>query len=78
MSTRDVVLVGAVLVVGYLLVGYLNKSKNNSQLSSNVDLDSNNEINIDCEAKWQEKAKTIKGTPEFLLKEKNDFLSTCK
>jgi hypothetical protein len=31
MNTRDVVLVGAGVVVGYLLVGYLNKSKNNAQ-----------------------------------------------
>jgi hypothetical protein len=31
MNTRDIVLVGAGVVVGYLLVGYLNKSKNNAQ-----------------------------------------------
>ena len=31
MNTRDVILVGAGVVVGYLLVGYLNKSKDNAQ-----------------------------------------------
>jgi hypothetical protein len=31
MNTRDIVLVGAGVVVGYLLVGYLNKSKDNAQ-----------------------------------------------
>lgn len=31
MKTRDLVLVGAGLLVGYLLVGYLNKSKDNAQ-----------------------------------------------
>ena len=31
MNTRDIVLVGAGVVVGYLLVGYLNKSKENAQ-----------------------------------------------
>jgi hypothetical protein len=31
MNTRDVILVGAGIAVGYLLVGYLNKSKDNAQ-----------------------------------------------
>jgi uncharacterized membrane-anchored protein YhcB (DUF1043 family) len=31
MNTRDIVLVGAGVVVGYLLVGFLNKSKDNAQ-----------------------------------------------
>lgn len=31
MNTRDVLLVGVGVVAGYLLVGYLNKSKNNTQ-----------------------------------------------
>jgi outer membrane murein-binding lipoprotein Lpp len=31
MNTREIVLVGAGVVVGYLLVGYMNKAKNNTQ-----------------------------------------------
>jgi predicted metal-dependent HD superfamily phosphohydrolase len=34
MNTRDVMLVGAGVVVGYLLVGFLNKSKDNAQAST--------------------------------------------
>ena len=34
MNTRDIVLVGAGVVVGYLLIGYLNKPKNNAQSST--------------------------------------------
>jgi outer membrane murein-binding lipoprotein Lpp len=78
MNTRDVILVGAGVAVGYLLVGYANKTKNNSQLSSNVNTDSNNQITFDCEKMWQEREKTLKGTPEFILKQKNGFLSACK
>ena len=31
MNTKDVLLVGAGVVVGYLLVGFMNKSKDNAQ-----------------------------------------------
>lgn len=31
MSTRDIVLIGTGVVVGYLLVGFMNKAKNNTQ-----------------------------------------------
>lgn len=34
MNTRDVILVGAGVVVGYLLVGYMKKSKDNSVTGS--------------------------------------------
>ena len=78
MNTKDVLLVGAGVLVGYILFGYVNKTKNNSQLSSNVNSDSNNQITFDCEAMWQERAKNEKGTPEFILKQKNGFLSLCK
>ena len=78
MTTRDIILVGAGAVVGYILFGYVNKTKNNSQLSSDVNTDSNNQITFDCEKMWQEKEKTLKGTPEFILKQKNGFLSLCK
>jgi F0F1-type ATP synthase epsilon subunit len=42
MNTKDVILIGAGLVVGYLLVGYLKKQKDNAQvltdsLEPNVD-----------------------------------------
>jgi hypothetical protein len=39
MKTRDLVLVGAGLVVGYLLVGYLNKSKDNAQELTGANVD---------------------------------------
>jgi outer membrane murein-binding lipoprotein Lpp len=78
MNTRDIMLVGAGVVVGYILFGNVNKTKNNSQSSSNVNSDSNNQITFDCEAMWQERAKNEKGTPEFILKQKNGFLSACK
>ena len=31
MNTRDIVLLGAGVVVGYLLIAYMNKAKNNAQ-----------------------------------------------
>jgi hypothetical protein len=80
MNTRDIVLVGAGVVVGYLLVGYLNKSKDNAQTStdSSGSSEPKNQILFDCEKMWQERAEMIKGTPEFLLKQKEGFLSLCK
>ena len=78
MTTKDLILVGTGAVVGYILFGYVYKTKNNSQLSSDVNTDSNNQITFDCEKMWQEKEKTLKGTPEFILKQKNGFLSACK
>jgi hypothetical protein len=80
MNTRDLVLVGAGVVVGYLLVGYLNKSKDNAQTStdSSGSSEPKNQILFDCEKMWQERAEMIKGTPEFLLKQKEGFLSLCK
>lgn len=78
MKTRDLVLVGAGIAVGYILNGYFKKSKDNSQSSSNVNSDSNNQITFDCEKMWQEREKTMQGTTEFILKQKNSFLSACK
>jgi hypothetical protein len=78
MKTRDVVLAGAGVVVGYLLVGYVNKAKNNSQSSSSLTSDSNNDITFDCEKMWQERAKILDVIPEILLKQKEAFLRNCK
>ena len=80
MNTRDFILVGAGAVVGYLLVGVMNKNKAVVQTSTdttNLPDTSSQTAPIDCEKKWEEMAKMMKGSPEYLLKQKNAFLSLC-
>jgi hypothetical protein len=78
MNTKDIFLVGAGLVVGYILVGFLNKSKDKAEASSSINSDVKNENLFDCEKMWEEQSKYMKGPPEYLLKQKNGFLSSCK
>ena len=68
MTTRDIMLVGAGLVGGYLLMGYLNKNKSNAQettgsTEATVEID---QAKIDkCNAEVALKLQTAKfGTPE--------------
>jgi hypothetical protein len=79
MSTRDVVLVGAGLVVGYLLVGYLNKSKNNTQLTTGGNLPVIDQAKIDkCNEEVALKLQTVKiANPEALEAFKKEVFENC-
>ncbi len=68
MNTRDIVLVGAGVVVGYLLVGYLNKSKDNAQESTGSSEPTVDQAKLaDCTKKFEERMKTttFKVTKDF-------------
>jgi len=68
MNTRDIVLVGAGVVVGYLLVGFLNKSKDNAQASTGSTGSTVDQIKLaDCTKKVEERMASIqfKVTQDF-------------
>jgi len=85
MNTRDIVLVGAGVVVGYLLVGYLNKSKDNAQetMDSLESMDSVepmvNQEKIDkCNEEVSLKLQTVKiASPEALEAFKKEVFDSC-
>jgi len=74
MTTKDVLLVVGGVALGYLIYKKNKEGKSTKEKNSLV----KNEIIPDCEAMWTERAKTLKGAPEYLLKQKNAFLSACK
>lgn len=74
MKTKDIILLGIGIVVVYVILSKKKDTKSNEE----VNLDVKNENLFDCEKMWEERTKTLKGTPEFLLKQKNAFFSSCK
>ena len=82
MTTRDIMLVGAGLVGGYLLMGYLNKNKSNAQEttgSTGGHLPVINQAKIDkCNAEVALKLQTAKfGTPEAQEAFKKSVFDDC-
>ena len=79
MNTRDIVLVGAGVVVGYLLVGYLNKSKDNAQETMDLEEPMVDQAKIDkCNEELALKLQTVKmGSPEALEAFKKEVLEEC-
>ena len=79
MNTRDFILVGTGAVVGYLLVGVMNRNKALTAIETVTSLPdtSSQTAPLNCEGLWEEKSKMMKGSPEYLLKQKNAFLSLC-
>jgi hypothetical protein len=79
MNTRDFILVGTGAVVGYLLVGVMNRKKAITTMETGTNLPdtSSQTAPIDCEKNWEEMSKMMKGSPEYLLKSKNAFLLRC-
>ena len=68
MNTRDVMLVGAGVLVGYLLVGYLNKSKDNTQESTGSSEPTFDQTKLaDCTKKVEERMASTEyvSSPDF-------------
>jgi len=66
----------ALVGLGVLYALYLKNKKGKSNVVTNSE--PKNQINFNCEAMWIESSKGRTGSPEFLLKQKNAFLSNCK
>jgi len=79
MNTRDIVLVGAGVVVGYLLVGYLNKSKDNAQETMGSEEAMLNQAKIDaCNKEVENFMATAKFSSNVdLEKMKKDIFDAC-
>jgi hypothetical protein len=79
MNTRDIVLVGAGVVVGYLLVGYLNKSKDNAQETMDSEEPIVDQTKIDaCNKQVADYMATSKfGAGVDLEKMKKDVFDSC-
>jgi len=79
MNTRDIVLVGAGVVVGYLLVGYLNKSKDNAQETMDSEEPMVDQAKIDaCNKEVADFMATAKfGAGVDLEKMKKDTFDAC-
>jgi hypothetical protein len=79
MNTRDIVLVGAGVVVGYLLVGYLKKSKDNAQETMDSEEPMVDQAKIDaCNKAVADFMATAKfGAGADLEKMKKDTFDAC-
>jgi hypothetical protein len=79
MTTRDFILLGTGAFVGYILVGVMNRNKALTAIETGTNLPdtSSQTAPLNCEAMWEEKSKMMKGSPEYLLKQKTAFLSFC-
>jgi len=79
MNTRDLMLVGAGVVVGYLLVGFLNKSKDNAQTTGSASSVDQAKL-ADCTKKIEEEMAVtrFKTTANFDINAyKKDAIDRC-
>jgi hypothetical protein len=79
MTTRDIMLVGAGLVGGYLLMGYLNKNKSNAQETTGSTGATVDQAKVDkCNAEVALQLQTAKfGTPEAQEAFKKSVFDAC-
>jgi hypothetical protein len=91
MNTRDIVLVGAGLVVGYLLVDVINKNKTTATSGASLSDSSSqtvppntaggisNSQNLSyCEQQWTQQASTMRFGSQQQAKEAHDnFITNC-
>lgn len=79
MNTKDVLLVGAGVAVGYLLVVYMNKAKANSQATTGSTGAIVDQVKLaDCTKKADEQLTLIKTTANFdSVAFKKNYIDNC-
>ena len=79
MNTKDVLIVGAGVVLGYLLVGYVNKTKAKNQATTGSTGAIVDQVKLaDCTKKADEQLTLIKTTANFdSVAFKKNYIDNC-
>jgi outer membrane murein-binding lipoprotein Lpp len=79
MSSRDIILVGAGIVAGYLLVGIINKNKSNIKITDTSSISTVDQAKLaDCTKKVGEQMSAQEFTANFDINAyKKDAINRC-